>query len=377
MARKKANGEGNIRKRDNGTWEARATIDGKSKSVYGKTQAEVRRKLTEILSSVDNGTYIPDTGMTIAQWLEIWQRDYLRDVKESTKGRYEQDVRLHIAPYIGAVRLADLNAPTVQRLYNQAQDRGLSEKTIRCIHGTLHKALEKAVECELIRKNACDRANVPRLTAPTKDIAPFSDGSVKSFLSAIAGNQFGPLFYVTLFTGMREGEIIGLTWDCIDFQRGTIHLYRQLQRVRASGGQFRFTTLKNKEDRTFKPPANVLEMLKQVRIRQTEWRWKAGETWGNADSFVFTNEAGEHFNERTVYKNFKKIAESIGLPQARFHDLRHTYATLALQNGVDVKTVSATLGHATVAFTLDKYGHVSDTMMRDSAEKMQRYIEGL
>lgn len=377
MARKKANGEGNIRRRENGTWEARATINGRSKSVYGKTQAEVRRKLTEILSNVDNGTYIQETGMTVAQWLEVWQKDYLSGVKQSTKLKYNQDVRLHIVPHIGKIRLKDLNVPTVQRLYNSEYEKGLSYKTLKCIHGTLHKALEKAVACDLVRNNVCDKVSIPTSDSFPREMTPLTDEQVKRFLSSITGNRFAPLFYVTLFTGMRQGEVLGLTWDCIDFQRGTIHLYRQLQRVRSGGGAFHFTTLKNKEERTFKPPVNVLGILKKVKRSQAEEKLRAGELWKNKSNFVFTDETGAHFNERTVYKNFKKIVEEIGAPQTRFHDLRHTYATLALQNGVDVKTVSATLGHATVAFTLDKYGHVSDTMMRDSAEKMQRYIEGL
>ncbi len=170
--------------------------------------------------------------------------------------------------------------------------------------------------------------------------------------------------------------MIGLTWDCIDFERGTIHLYRQLKRDRAQK-TYVFTSLKNRESRTFAPPANVLNALKTVKRQQTEWGLKAGESWSNPDQLVFTDENGHHLCCFTVYRHFKKLVSDIGVPSVRFHDLRHTYSVLALQNGMDYKTLSSNLGHATVAFTMDIYGHVSETMMHNSAEIMRRYIESI
>lgn len=323
MARKKANGEGNIRKRDNGTWEGRATIGGKSKSVYGKTQAEVRRKLTEILSSVDNGTYIPDTGMTVAQWLEIWQNEYCRNIKRSTAARYESDVRIHIVPAIGKLRLSDLKPFHIQRLYNQAQDNGLSDKSIHNLHGTLHKALQQAVDCELVKSNVCDKIKLPTTDAPKKEMRPLKDKELPTFLRRVSGHKMGELFFVAVFTGMRESEIIGLSWDCIDFDNGKINLYRQLSRGRRKGEDWTFTTLKNKENRTFAPPKEVFEVLQKVKKRQLEWRLKCGESWNNKENLVFTNESGTHLSMYMVYKYFKQIMKEMGLPDVRFHDLRH------------------------------------------------------
>ena len=378
MAKKRANVEGSIRKRSSGIWEGRVTIDGVAKSIYGKTQADVRLKLTEIRNDLDNDDYIDPSDTTVKEWLELWQDEYLEDVKQSTADRYKSCIRIHIIPALGETRLMDLRSSMIQKFLNSCKKvNGLSEKSVKNIRLVLHKALEKAVEDEQIKKNPCDKAKVPSYDEPPKEMRPLKDNEVPMFLQAIKGNQFEALFYVALFTGMRESELIGLTWDCIDFQHNTVHIYRQLRKTRGKNGKYVFTSLKNKQARTFSPPKNVMDMLKKVKIRQTEYRLKAGTSWLNTDDLVFTNDLGKHIATFTLYKYFKEIVTKTGLPGMRFHDLRHGYATLALQNGVDVKTVSNNLGHSTTAFTMDKYGHVTETMMKDSADKMQRFIESL
>ena len=378
MGKRRANGEGSIRKRNDGSWEARILINGKSRSIYGRTQSDVRKKLTEVRNDLDNDEYLEPNDTTLKEWLELWQDEYLEDVKQSTADRYKSCIRIHIIPALGETRLMDLRASTIQKFLNQCKKvDGLSEKSVKNIRLVLHKALEQAIEDEQIKKNPCDRAKVPSYDDPPKEMRPLKDHEVPMFLQAIKGHQFESLFYVALFTGMRESELIGLTWDCIDFQHGTIHIYRQLRKTREKKGSYVFTSLKNKQARTFSPPQNVLDVLKKVKIRQAELRLKAGSSWSNPDDLVFTNDLGKHIATFTVYKYFKEVVTQIGLPEMRFHDLRHGYATLALQNGVDVKTVSNNLGHSTTAFTMDKYGHVTETMMKDSADKMQRFIESL
>ena len=185
------------------------------------------------------------------------------------------------------------------------------------------------------------------------------------------------LLYVTTFTGLRQGEVLGLTWDCIDFNRKTMRVYRQLQKERKPGGGYDFASLKNDKQRSFMIADNVLEVLRRVKVKQTEWKLKAGKNWDGSKNLVFTDEYGHHLSKCTVYENFKRCAREAGIPETRFHDLRHTYATLALEQGTDIKTVSSNLGHATVAFTLDVYGHVTEQMQRDSADRMQKYLESL
>ena len=203
---------------------------------------------------------------------------------------------------------------------------------------------------------------------------PLKDGEVPIFLDAIRGTQFEALFYVDLFTGLREGEILGLTWENVDFERKRITIEHQLPKTQRRNKPVTFATVKNGKSRTLSAPDDVFTMLKRVKAQQAREQLQAGKQWKNEKNLVFTDEIGQYLNYSTVYKAFKSIVSQIGKPDMRIHDLRHTYATLSIQNGVDIKTVSESLGHATVAFTLDRYGHVTETMLTQSATKLQQYI---
>jgi len=198
---------------------------------------------------------------------------------------------------------------------------------------------------------------------------------ISAFLKAIQGHRFEDLFLVTLFTGMREGEVLGLTWDCVDFKKGTILVKQQLQKVR-NKPEYQLVPTKNGKSRTITPASFVMDTLRRVRHTQLENRLRNGELWQDTN-FVFTDEIGEHLKHRTVYNNFKAIAAQIGSPETRFHDLRHSYAVAAIRPGDDIKTVQGNLGHATAAFTLDVYGHVTDQMKRDSAARMDNFIKAV
>ena len=200
---------------------------------------------------------------------------------------------------------------------------------------------------------------------------------VSEFLEAIKGDPFEYLYFVDLFTGMRQAEIIGLTWSCVDFDKGIIRIEKQLRKNHSGGSKYEFSSLKNGKTRVITPAPMVFDVLRKVKAEQSKWKLKAGEAFNNEWNLVFTNELGEHLCSVTVYNHLKKILESIGLKDIRFHDLRHSFATISLQNGDDIKTVSENLGHATVAFTLDVYGHVTEKMRKDSADRMQAYIESL
>ncbi len=374
---KKANGEGSIRQRPNGKYEGRIMVNGKQFSVIGDTTEEVQAKLYKIRNPLSYVGSIKPDEMTLADFIEQWQGTYTRDIKRSTMQRYEMDIRLHILPLLGDCKLKELKPVQITQLYNWAQDQGLSHKSIKNLHGTLHRILQDAVDNEYMTKNVADRAKIPKAMKAAKEMRPLKDTEVPLFIQAIKGHQFEALYFVALFTGMRESELIGLTWDCIDWENNRIRIYRQLPREREKGIADTFTSLKNGKSREIAPAAKVFSVLRTVKAEQAEKKLKAGGKWNNEEGFVFTYENGEHVNGRTVYNNFKSIVSSLGVAEVRFHDLRHTYATIALQEGVDVKTVSHNLGHATVAFTLDRYGHVSERMKDDSAEKMDRFIANL
>lgn len=388
-----AAGSGTIRKKvvlRNGKeyiyWEARYTEGfdpgtGKQiqRSVSGKTQKEVAQKLKAATTAIDAGTYTAPSKMTVGEWLDIWSADYLGGVKPFTEVSYKGHIRNHIKPALGAIKLEALNTHTIQKFYNdlgQPHDDvpGLSAKTVKNIHGILHMALQQAVAIGYIHFNPTDACTLPRIIK--KELAPLDEEQSKAFLQAIKGHRFEALFTVTLFTGMREGEVIGLCWDCVDFEKGTILIEKQLQREKKPGGAYVFAPLKNGKSRKITPAPWVMQVLKHHRAVQAEQRLKAGSMWEDS-GLVFTDEIGHHLATHTVYKEFKAVVASIGCPNTRFHDLRHSYAVAAIRSGDDIKTVQGNLGHATAAFTLDVYGHVTDQMKQESAKRMEGYIRDI
>lgn len=211
----------------------------------------------------------------------------------------------------------------------------------------------------------------------TPEIKPLDEDTTALFLKAIKGHYYETVFLVTLFTGMRQGEVLGLSWDCVDFDRGMLHINKQLQKAPGGGSVYNLTSPKNGKGRIITPAPFVMQLLRDQRCRQELWQLRAGDAWDNGWNMVFTDELGGHLMPHTIYHNFKKVVASIGLPNVRFHDLRHSYAVAAIRSGDDIKTVQGNLGHATATFTLDKYGHVTDQMRRDSADRMQQYIDSI
>lgn len=264
MARKKntraAQGSGTIRKKtvtrnekQYTYWEARYTegIDpgtGKQiqRSITGKTQKEVAQKLKAVTASMDAGTYTAPVKMTVGQWLDIWQHDYLGGVKTMTVLNYSQHIKNHIKPAIGAIKLNALNAHTIQGFYNDlgkpdGDMPGLSPKTVKNIHGVLHKALQQAVKIGYLSFNPADACELPRIER--KEIKPLDNEDMGAFINAIQGHRFEALYLTMLFTGLRRGEACGLTWDCVNLDKGTILINKQLQNIPGKRGEYRLQIL--------------------------------------------------------------------------------------------------------------------------------------
>ena len=387
-SKKTANGGGSIRKKTvmkNGKeyiyWEARVTVGAdpmtgkqRQRSITGKTQQEVAQKLRQLIAEIDNGTYREPSKMTVGEWLNTWQEQYLNDLKPLTKEMYATAVRIHLKPALGMKKLDALLPADIQRFYNSLMqgEKPLSAKTIQNIHGIFHRALQQALDLGYLRNNPANPCRLPRVEKPI--IHTLDDVSTKKFLKAIQGHRFENLFLVTLFTGLREGEVLGLKWDCVDFTNGSLLVGRQLQRKRDGSSQYYLISPKSGKFRKVVLAPFVQDILHRQRAEQELWRRVAGRDWIDT-GLVFTDELGDNLTPETVYKNFKKVAIEIGCPNLHFHSLRHSYAVAALQSGDDIKTVQENLGHYTAAFTLDVYGHVTDKMRQDSADRMQRYID--
>lgn len=390
------NGAGSIRKitstrngKEYTYWQARYTAGydpgtGKQiqRSITGKTQKEVSQKLKQLTVDIDNGTYQSPCKLTLSEWLDIWTETYLGSVKSRTVGIYQSDIKLHIKPALGAVRIEALTAPMIQAFYNkmgkpsEQHPNGLSAKTIKNVHGVLHKALQQAVLIGYLRFNPANACILPRIEKA--NITPLDDDQITAFLAAIRGNRFETLFIVTLFTGMREGEVLGLTWNCIDFNTGIITIDKQLQLHQEKGcNAYQLVSTKNGKSRTIAAAPSVIMQLKRPHLIQMQHQLMAGSAWKNAERLIFTDELGQHLTKPTIYREYKRLVASIGRPDARFHDLRHSYAVAAIRSGDDIKTVQSNLGHATAAFTLDVYGHVTTQMKRDSAARMEAYIKNV
>ncbi|MCL2046126.1 MAG: site-specific integrase [Oscillospiraceae bacterium] len=378
-------GSGTIRQRSDGRWEARVTTHydsgtGKQmrRSVYGDTQADVRQKLTALTKDVDDGTYIEPSKLTVEQWLDIWVATYLGAIKPNTADKYASICKTHLKPSLGSSPLKSLSAHTIQSLYNELQKgdgikKGLSPKTVKNIHGVLHKSFQQAVKLDYIRVNPCAAVELPRIVR--KEIAPLNEDQMAAFLDAIQGHRWEMLYTVALFTGLRQGELLGLDWQSVDFERGTIHVSKQLQRNRSTG-IYELVATKNNKGRIITPAPSILQILKDQRRNQLQWKFRAGEAW-NDTQLVFTDELGNHLSAQTVYLHCKKIAAGIGLPNFRFHDLRHSYAVAALSSGDDIKTLQETLGHHTISFTLDTYAHVTEKMKKESAARMESFYRSI
>lgn len=378
-------GSGTIRKYNDTTWQGRVTLGrdpgtGKQiqKSVYGKSQAEVQKKMNALLAEIDKGIYTEPSKLTVGQWLDIWLQEYTGGIKPQTKGQYEQVCRVHLKPSMGKIKLSALKPHPIQALYNKlVREEGKSPKTVKNINGVLHKAMQQAVMLQYIPVNPCLAVQLPKVEKP--DIKPLDEAQINAFLAAIKGSEYEDIFKVDLFTGMRQGEIMGLTWDRIDFAAGTILIDRQMIRERVKGGLYKFASTKTDKVRKLKPAPFVMEILQKRRKKQLQDRLLAGNMWDEGNfagaGLVFTNAFGAHYGKATLTHHITQIGAKIGAPGLRFHDLRHSYAVASIRAGDDIKTISSNLGHATVAMTMDIYAHYTEDMRNDSSRRMQEYSE--
>lgn len=381
MAKKRANGEGTIRKRKNGTWEARITIgfdtdSGKQKykSVYGKTQQEVKNKLAE-LQGRKNELEVKTEEQNLGEWLDTWIENFLADVKPGTVASYESISRIHLKPSLGDIELTKLKGQAIQKFYNELQKKELSPKYIKNIHGCLHRALDVAVKTDLIPKNPTSACVIPR--AIQKEVTPLDIPEQQKLLAVLEEAFYGSLILVDIFTGLRSGELIGLTWDCVDFEHGLIKVEKQLVMPRTKGGEFKFGTLKNDKRRILAPAESIMNVLKKQKQEQDALKERLGDMWnpGEFTNLVFTEPDGSHLKQWNIWKEFQKILKQAGLPHYRVHDLRHTFAVNSILAGDDIKTIQENMGHYSSAFTLDRYGHVTETMRKNSSNRMQSFYE--
>ena len=382
-----ANGQGSISQRADGRYKIDVSLGynpttGKAirKSVYGWTQDEALAKAQKLKVSANDGVFTEPSKLTVGQWLDIWHKEYLGNVKPDTASQYEMYIRVRIKPHLGRVKLSALSPHAVQATYNALQrgtdnQKPLSAKSVRNVHGILHSALEKALTLGYIQRNPTKGCTLPRVEK--KEMAVIKDSDVTRFIDAIKGHPFELVYLMDMFTGLRQGEILGLTWGCVDLNKGTAYIKQQLKKERKKGGIYYFAPLKTDRTRTLTLSQYVVGLLRKQRSRQAEWQLRAGSAFDNTMNLVFTNELGRNLVPVTTYRKLKSIVKGLGLDDVRFHDLRHTFALFSLQNGDDIKTLQENMGHANISTTLDVYGHVSERMKQESAARMDAFISSI
>lgn len=374
--KRNAKGSGSVRQRKDGRWEARCTIDGKTRSFYADKQQDALKAMRAAQKENDDGLHTETTRITVGQWLKVWLEEYQKPIiRENTYYGTKGIINNYIIPALGAVKLRELTSPMIQRFYNDL-NKNNSDWLVREVHAKFRTALNKAVKLRYLIVNPASVCNLP--PKPQHEIKPLNEEEIKAFLENIKGHPLENLYIFTLFTGMRQGEVLGLSWDSVNFDEGSITVKQQLLCHRGKDyekSRYYLGPTKSGKSRVITPAPFVMEILKRIRKEQHKAQITLESFYKNELNLVFTTPTGECLKHSKVYYHFKRIAEQLNIPQARFHDMRHTYAVTALQEGDNPKTVQETLGHATVEFTLNVYTHVTEKMKKDSAERMQNYYE--
>lgn len=371
MAKKRANGEGTIRKRKDGRWEAMYTVHKKRKSIYGKTQSEVRKRLNKIICDADKGTYIESTSVSVGEWMWIWLNEYKRNnVKKKTYESYSELIRLHIEPFFSDIRLKKLGVADVQSFINTKTEEGLSARTVRYMNTILHGALKQAVRNGMISQNVAEGTVLPE--REQKEPKLLSPREQERFVECIKkdGNGFALLF--CLATGLRRGELLALKWENYDFENGCVTIKESLCRLRGDDGRTHLTFTSPKtpsSKRTIPILPEMAQLLEEHKRCQDKQRRAAGADWREND-LVFCTKLGTPIDPANLYRALGGICERAGIGKISVHALRHAFATRALENGIPLKVVSDMLGHSSIAITADVYSHVSLKTMEREIKKL-------
>lgn len=381
MAKRRANGEGSIRKRSDGRWEGRYTVGydpetgkQKFKNVLGKSQSEVKEKLKAAIEETRDLDISRADQFTLSEWLRYWLDNYGKVyLRPSSLTNYTGflDNQIKNDP-IATIKLNKLTTNDLQQFYNrmsesgrvqrkesQNKPKGLSAKSVRNIHCFISHAMNRAIDEKLISENPASRCSLPKKEQKEIEILPLAD--LQKFFEEAKKSGVFELYFTELATGLRRGELLGLKWTDIDFNANSIYIQRQITRT---DGEVKESPLKTKSAyRQIIVPPEVAEILKQKKDRENGF-----------SEYVFSSPTGGPISPDSVLKMLHRVLKRAGLEKVRFHARRHTFATLALQNGVDVKTLSGLLGHYSAGFTLDTYGHITPAMKQDAAEKVGSFL---
>ena len=375
MSKRRASGEGSIRKRSDGRGEGRYVAGhdeaGKPirRNVLGKTQAEVKEKLKTALEEAGKVDVTKAEEYTVGAWALNWYELYVKpNIRESTQRFYEGYLNQRVIPALGDIPLKKLTTREIQTLYNDTKEHGrirkeqkdrnpgLSATYVRGLHTMLHGCLDRAVKEHLIPRNPCDDCVPPKAQKQEMQILP--QGDIRAYLREAERRGVLAMFFLELCTGLRKGELTALLWEDLDAERRTLRVDKQAVAIR--GGGVKVTRPKTETSvRTLSVSREVIRLLEEEHAKHPE----------NPYMFPSPVTGGMYYPD-TVNSLHEKILKGAGLKHIRLHDMRHTAATLMLQNGVDIKTVSGMLGHYDAGFTLRTYTHSTKRQQAEAADMM-------
>ena len=377
MSKKRGNNEGSIIKRKDGRWMASVTVgrnaDGSQKRqcFYGKTRSEVAEKMNELIHDINSGSYIDkDKNPTVSDWLPTWLNTYKKNnVKPRTYEQYEGIIRLYLIPNLGEVRLVDLNETMVQRLYNKLYERGLSARTVKLTNVVLKSALKKAVKLGLVLRNICENIDLPKETKKERRV--LTPEEQKILLKTLKETDGGDIYIFALFTGMRRGEVLALTWEDVDFKHKVITINKNLSRIKTYvvDGNKTKLVVGDPKTTTSNRVIPIVECLIPLLKKQKE------KTYSDESDLVFPSDTGGYIDPGNYNRKFYKIIKKTGLPKTNPHALRHCFASNALESGVDIKTTSEILGHSSIDITADLYTHASMSHKKNEIKKLNIFFE--
>jgi len=367
MARRK-HGEGSVFPRKDGRWVAQIRLEnGKHKQSYHKTEKEAQVALRKMLHEQEQGTLVTAKQQTLKAYLEKWMEQVQKSrLRIGTYDLYCRIIKRHIVPALGFIPLQRLTPEKIESFYADKLEEGLSESSVRRIHAILHVALKKAVRWGLVSKNVCDFVDAP--VTKEREMTVLTQEQAKKLLELASKHKLEAILTVALATGMREGELIALRWQDIDFNSKSLQVIRSRRRINGLGPvETKPKTAKGKRKITL--PAFAIEALQKHHERQQEKRAKLGSKWKETDA-VFTNFHGGYLEANNLLRDFKKLLERVGLPKMRFHYLRHTTATILFSMGVHPKVVQELLGHSNITVTLNIYSHVLPSIQQEAMDKL-------
>lgn len=374
MARRKY-GEGSVFQRKDGRWIASIRLEsGKKKLIYCKSKKDAYATLRKALHEKERGTLLAGPQQTLKPYLEQWleQAHKLSTIRTSTYNMYRIVIYKHVIPLLGHIQLQRLTPQQIQTFYAKKLDEGLSAKRVRGFHAVLHRALEHAVKWNLVARNVCDLVTPP--VPQRHEIQTLTSDQVQRLLHVARGHKLEALLTVAVATGMRRGELLGLHWQDIDFKTRSLYVRRSVNRI----GKFGIVESEPKTQRSRRKitlPAFVIDTLKQHQEHQQEMRAKAGTQWRET-GIVFCNIYGGYLETSNLHDAFKRLLERAELPNIRFHDLRHSAATILLGMGVHPKIVQELLGHSNISMTMDIYSHVLPSMQQETMDRLDDLFKG-